>query len=246
MRKLRRIALSDATLEFLQRNRTDKVAKKRTFPKRTAEAKRLWRYKNNKAFREIRTNLKKMCTGLERCMYCEGGQATDIEHFFPKSGYPQYAYTWENYLLACGVCNSDYKGDAFPLDESGSPLLIDPTKDDPREHIRLTPKTGKFIDLSRKGEESIRVYGLNRPNLEKGRRSTWISVEALIVQYSNARAIGDDAYAGKIKDVLCHFDFSGVFKWLLDISDTFDAQLIIRPDCLAAINLHPGMKRWIS
>ncbi len=124
--------------------------------------------------------------------------------------------------------------------------MIDPTKDDPRDHIRLTPKTGKLIEVSRKGGESIRIYGLTRPNLEKGRRSAWLSVEALIVQYAGARAVGDETYAGEIKNVLCHFDFSGVFKWLLYISDTEDAHLIIRPDCLAAITLHPDMKEWIS
>ncbi len=246
MRRLKRAALSDATLKFLQRNRTDKISDKETFSQKVAEAKRLWRFRNNKAFKEIREILRRMCTGLERCMYCEGSQATDIEHFFPKSKYPLCAFKWKNFLLACSACNSDFKGEAFPLDESGGPLLIDPTRDDPREHIRLTPKTGKLIAVSRKGGQSIRIYGLNRPNLEKGRRWAWLSVEALIIQYAGARANGEDAYANEIKDLLCHFDFSGVFKWLLEISDAEDGLLIIKPDCLAAINLHPDMKEWVD
>ncbi len=132
MRKLKRTALSDATLKFLQRNRTDRISEKPTFSTKVAEAKRLWIFKNNRAFREIRTILRRMCSGLERCMYCEGSQATDIEHFFPKSKYPFYAFKWENFLLTCRTCNSEFKGDTFPLDESGGPLLIDPTRDDPR------------------------------------------------------------------------------------------------------------------
>jgi HNH endonuclease len=53
------------------------------------------------------------------CVYCDrelpGNDRGDVEHFRPKSIYWWLAYSFENYLLACSVCNSAYKGEKFPL-----------------------------------------------------------------------------------------------------------------------------------
>jgi uncharacterized protein (TIGR02646 family) len=53
------------------------------------------------------------------CAYCDrelpGNDRGDVEHFRPKSIYWWLAYKFENYLLACSVCNSAYKGEKFPL-----------------------------------------------------------------------------------------------------------------------------------
>lgn len=65
----------------------------------------------------------------ERCMYCLDSHATDIEHFWPKTPYPERLFLWPNLLLCCTECGR-LKGDRFPLAE-GQPLLIDPTAEEP-------------------------------------------------------------------------------------------------------------------
>ena len=54
------------------------------------------------------------------CAYCQcelpRNDRGDVEHFRPKGGvYWWLAYSLENYLLACSVCNSARKSDRFPI-----------------------------------------------------------------------------------------------------------------------------------
>lgn len=118
-------------------------------------------------------------------MYCEDSEATDIEHFYPKSTYPLNAFSWGNYLLACANCNSNYKRSQFPLDSEGGPLLINPMDEDPMEHLDLSLSTGKFVPVTKKGKESIRVFGLDRQVLETGRKDAWAIFCALALRYAN-------------------------------------------------------------
>ncbi len=48
----------------------------------------------------------------EYCSYCESPITglLEVEHVLPKAEYPTYATDWENFLLACGPCNT-CKGD---------------------------------------------------------------------------------------------------------------------------------------
>lgn len=54
-----------------------------------------------------------------KCAYCEANTKIvahgDVEHYRPKSVYWWLAYTYDNYLYACQICNQSYKGDNFPL-----------------------------------------------------------------------------------------------------------------------------------
>ena len=58
-----------------------------------------------------------------KCAYCETPVTVtaygDVEHFRPKSVYWWLAYSYENYLPSCIVCNQQFKKDAFPLDAAG-------------------------------------------------------------------------------------------------------------------------------
>jgi hypothetical protein len=78
-----------------------------------------WDSKNSgtgkNAFEEIKTLLIEMCIGIEICVYCENNEATDIEHIFPKKIYPDKAFSWGNYVLACKICNTTYKSDNFKV-----------------------------------------------------------------------------------------------------------------------------------
>jgi hypothetical protein len=63
-----------------------------------------------------------------------------MEHFRPKSRYSDQMFRWPNLLLCRTECER-LKGDRFPL-QHGSPLLVDPTQEDPWQHIDFDPGTG--------------------------------------------------------------------------------------------------------
>jgi 5-methylcytosine-specific restriction endonuclease McrA len=49
-----------------------------------------------------------------KCAYCEGVAAQDIEHFYPKTQYPDRMFDWDNFLRGCKNCNN-FKRDRFPV-----------------------------------------------------------------------------------------------------------------------------------
>ncbi|EYF04188.1 HNH endonuclease [Chondromyces apiculatus] len=112
-----------------------------------------------------------------KCAYCEMPlqiQGPPVEHFRPKecvenegeprdaSRYWWLAWTWENLLFACSRCNTWSKKNKFPLAPGSSPLaefsvaldkerplLIDPARVNPREHIRFkwSEARGRWLPL---------------------------------------------------------------------------------------------------
>lgn len=68
-----------------------------------------------------------------KCAYCEAPVSAvahgDVEHFRPKSEYWWLAYTYDNYLFSCQICNQSHKRDNFPA--YGTRLAIDPPLPDP-------------------------------------------------------------------------------------------------------------------
>lgn len=84
------------------------------------------------AFKNIKEKLIEMCSGTTICVYCEHNEGTDIEHIYPKRLYPNKAFSWSNYVLACGNCNSRYKKDKFRIFNPRNGVIIEditPTKD---------------------------------------------------------------------------------------------------------------------
>lgn len=65
------------------------------------------------------------------CAFCLSelprGDRGDVEHFRPKSLYFWLAYSFDNYLLSCSVCNRRFKSDHFPL-RSGADRIAYPTR----------------------------------------------------------------------------------------------------------------------
>ena len=151
-------SLSTTTQNYLNK-RQKKVDAEPTFEKKALKAKSLWENKRSskagkEAFDEIKEVLKTMCVGIKTCNYCEHDRAFDIEHIYPKSLYPSLAFVWENYLLACKGCNSEFKSDNFAIfkpkglitkhilvrniePENDDALLINPRKEDPTKFLRL-------------------------------------------------------------------------------------------------------------
>ena len=63
---------------------------------------------------------------LGKCAYCETPTTVvvygDVEHFRPKSKYWWLAYSYENYLPSCSICNQKYKKDFFDMDPAAQPM----------------------------------------------------------------------------------------------------------------------------
>lgn len=122
----------------------------------------------------VRAALESMARGALRCMYCDDSRGTDIDHFEPLERAPLRAFVWPNHLLACSFCNSNQKHRKYPVDAQGACLLVDPTTEDPAEHLLLRLSAGIYDPLSAKGEETIQVFGLNRSELVKGRVDAFV------------------------------------------------------------------------
>lgn len=243
MKRIHRQPLTSGTHRFLaQRGEKVRAAKE---PSR--EAQRLWKLQKNKAFQEIRRVLREMASSRERCMYCEDSEGTAIEHFWPKSTYPLRAFEWTNYLWACTHCNSNEKRDRFPLDGHGEPLLIDPTLEDPLDHLLLSPATGEYRSRpdTSKGQPSIAVFGLNRSLLERGRRAAWIRLEELLARYAAHLEQGRHERAQRVRETIRDESFLGVLAFMLRIAEGPAAADLIDPHCLGAIRNHPEIRTWI-
>lgn len=118
--------------------------------------------------RIVRSSLKQMAGGRQRCMYCSDSAGTDIEHFWPKSTYPERMFQWMNLLMCCTGCGRDCKGSKFPLDH-GQPALLDPTVEDPWKFLDFSPATGILFPLvdpqgrtGIKGEKTVEILKLDR------------------------------------------------------------------------------------
>jgi uncharacterized protein (TIGR02646 family) len=240
MKRLQRLPLTPRSLGFLH----DRARQVSSAADPKAEANRLWGLQDNRAFQEIREVLSRMASGIERCMYCEDSAGTDIEHFWPKAAYPDRAFEWLNYLIACSRCNSNFKRDQFPLGPAGAPLLLNPTEDDPLDHLSFSPSTGRFESRSLKGEPSIEVFGLNRAVLTRGRTNAWRALRHLLVRYAALRARGDSAEAAEVESTVRQHPFAGVLAALIRMAEGPNADLLIGPECLQVFAEYPEIRTW--
>ncbi len=235
MRKVTRKILSRHALNLLER-RTSLVSNSVDRVKKCHD---LWGQRRNKAFFEIRQKLESTCSGRVRCMYCEDSEATDIEHFRPKSIYTEYAFDWANYLLACSNCNSNYKRSLFPVDGLGVPLLINPMEDDPMHHLDLSLTTGKFVAATPKGLKSIEVFRLDRQVLETGRRDAWAIFCALAVRYSELGRGVDRESVAAIVSAIKNQSFSCVSMYARNYYKLGGLSNVAPPEVYAAVENNP-------
>lgn len=103
------------------------------------------------------------------------------------------SWTWENLVYVCGVCNTGWKLNWFPCERASTPLgarrappgserplLVDPSREDPLDHLRFAPDLATVEDehdmgwgpvpLTERGRWTIAVLGLHR---RQGLRTTW-------------------------------------------------------------------------
>lgn len=151
--------------------------------------------------REIKNSLCIMFSG--KCAYCEShiihiGYG-HIEHYQPKSKFPELCFDWNNLLLSCEICNSSlYKGDKFPDDEEGGPLVY-PIDEDPDMffYFEFDPDTGvaNILPKNDRASTTEKTLGLNRPELVKRRSSIVQLLGAIAIKASQ----GDEAFCAELK-----------------------------------------------
>lgn len=99
-----------------------------------------------------------------KCIYCESPvrhvYAGDIEHIRPKSKFPDLTFEWDNLGFACQECNRE-KLDRWPED----PTPINPFKDEPSTYLIAFGAFIKSRPGNAKGEVTVDLVQLNRPEL---------------------------------------------------------------------------------
>jgi uncharacterized protein (TIGR02646 family) len=212
-------------------------------PKASAELS--WRNRSRQRFAEVRATLDAMCSGVQRCMYCEDSAWTDVDHFRPRAKSPKLAFEWTNYLAACSGCNSNYKRSEFPVDDAGNRLLLNPIDDDPRLHLEFSPTTGLYsaVPGSNLATESIRVFGLNREILAKGRVVAWDVLQLAIVAYDQALSQGDKDQALRYRSAVLCQPFAGVLEALIKSVLAGNA-IRVSAECEQAIKSRHEIHDW--
>ncbi len=142
-------------------------------PKSEAER----RYRNARQvqwFQEVIEELKKMSGVGERCMFCSGNESSDVEHFRPKSIFPELAFIWENLLWACTICNRA-KLNRFPLEVDK--MLINPAEENVWDFFfidefgLLTPRWNKELNAQEpRAISTLEIVNLGRQALQQTRQ----------------------------------------------------------------------------
>jgi hypothetical protein len=169
----------------------------------------------NEVFDSVKRALSLMCAGACRCMYCEDSMANEVEHFRPKTFFPEFAFVWMNYLYSCGPCNrvkrSHFRvliGPTENLDllrrrndevlepRIGSAVLIDPRTEDPLHYLSLdlvdtfwfVPRHAEGTSQYARADYTITLLKLNhRDYLAKARQEAYATYRARLSEYVNAR-----------------------------------------------------------
>lgn len=107
----------------------------------------------------------------EKCAFCESKPAEsgniEIEHFAPKSIYPERTFQWNNFLPSCRKCNQHKKIHDTLLEPILNPYNHDP--EDALIYDFLKIKAKKESLLFDKAELTIKVCKLNHGGLIEGR-----------------------------------------------------------------------------
>jgi hypothetical protein len=80
----------------------------------------------------------------------------EIDHFFPKSIYPDLVLEWTNLNPSCKTCNAS-KGDHDPRREP----VVNPFLDDPKQYLCFRNYLYFGKDAGNKGQKTIEVLNLN-------------------------------------------------------------------------------------
>ena len=219
MRKVNRTALPRTAQTYLDRRQAQADFQQQG----GLDIEREWKTaRQTKAVGAVLATLKQMMGPRERCMYCVDSHGSDIEHFRPKARFPRHAFRWPNLLLCCTECGR-FKGSAFPM-ANRRPLLIDPTAEDPWQHLEFDPENGNLtarFDLvtgewSAKGVETVGLLQLDRREaMATGYLRSYHRLVAVVRAALSQLAAGSMT-ATALSNELRAADDHGLLAWCLD------------------------------
>lgn len=252
MRQYTRPDLHKHTTNYFAQ-KTNHIKRKRKFERKVAEAKRLWdNHKSTSARTECIAKLRQMNSDLMHCMYCEhdqaivtknGKQVAIVDHWQPRAKAPERTFDWTNHFLACHRCNTDLKGEDFPTDSSGQPLLIHPVNDNPLDELEYQPSSGDFKELTPKGKETIDKFRLN--DFSAMRKQVWNALLESLREYDAAQVQGDTIRAHEIKASWLNLkDFRSILHYFVKIALGPSGTHLTGPDIPDIVKRHNPVATW--
>jgi hypothetical protein len=120
----------------------------------------------------------------------------DVDHYLPSSDFPYLAYCWDNLLPTCKRCNQNIKSDFCPKSLTGKKIveqilsdqfehdliydkaylltsiakddrLIEPTFDNPEEHLEFNPEFYFYESKTQIGEITIVKFFQHKEVIEE-------------------------------------------------------------------------------
>jgi hypothetical protein len=104
--------------------------------------------------------------------FCNGIYGFHVDHFRPKSQFPQLECVYENLYYACAECNVS-KGQEWPSEVEAAQGLryVDPcTEELYKVHLRVNDD-GSLVPLTRAGEYTLNMVRLDRERLAFQRKT---------------------------------------------------------------------------
>ena len=148
----------------------------------------------------------------------------------PHPGYYWLAYEWTNLLPSCPSCNRPGnvggivgKWDFFPIagvrafrpvadiDKSEEPVLLNPWRDDPNDHLEFDIDLGVLAGKTSRGIETVKILDLNRDGLTTARQEILQLVRIAIDDYSSSVIRGPHSDE-ELRRVLGHTSTSKTFS----------------------------------
>lgn len=120
-----------------------------------------------------------------KCAFCESYMAhvafAQIEHYKPKRYFSEAVFDWDNWLLSCGVCNTQkgQRRDFLEAHCEGRPCLINPAHDVPADDLHFVRH--KIFGDTRRGEYTIDLIQLDRDALNKARELWLLQIDCLLL-----------------------------------------------------------------
>ena len=114
------------------------------------------------------------------CAYCEGkfedNSYAQIDHFKPKSLFPELCFDYNNMNYSCEKCNK-FKSSKF--DEK----LINPTEDNPEEHLKFDRVY--LVPLDERGAKTLEILGINNEDRLENKKKRYEDIRLKIEAVTN-------------------------------------------------------------
>jgi uncharacterized protein (TIGR02646 family) len=131
----------------------------------------------------------------------EESKYMEIDHFFPKSIYPELVLEWNNLNPSCKTCNTSKSSH-----DPGLEPIVNPFRDAPKDYLYFSNYLYFGKDTEGKGKKTVEVLGLNdrKQFVEKRERVGSLVTEQLKDLYDNQDLFSEPhrKYVCKLKDLM--------------------------------------------